>query len=83
MDLFSPANGHRLQALSADTDKLSVTLDDGRTIRLPREWFAQIAVSSAVQRDAWETATVDRLSSLADLPGETGYLPQLHQGLAV
>src|SRR4051812_3078512 len=47
-------NAARAVSVSFDADMLAVTLDDGREIRAPVDWFPRLRAASAEQRRRYE-----------------------------
>ena len=48
--------GERVADVSCSNDKLTVDLEDGRTISVPLAWYPRLLHASNAQRQNWELA---------------------------
>ena len=48
--------GERVADVSCSNDKLTVDLEDGRSISMPLAWYPRLLHASAAQRQNWELA---------------------------
>ena len=48
--------GERVADVTCSNDKLTVDLEDGRTISVPLAWYPRLLHASAAQRQNWELA---------------------------
>ena len=56
MTTSAPNPGERVKAVKLTDDKLSVDLQDGRTIVVPLSWYPRLLRASPSQRANWQIA---------------------------
>ena len=59
MSVFAPVGVDQVRDLEVAQDRLTLTVEDGRRIRLPAAWLCQVMQAGPTGRDAWETALAD------------------------
>mgnify|MGYP000253401456 CR=1 FL=1 len=63
--------GERVADVTCSNDKLTVDLEDGRTISVPLAWYPRLLHASAAQRQNWELAGAG-FGRPARTPGKSG-----------
>ena len=56
MTTSEPNPGKRIKAVSINNEKLSVDLEDGRTITVPLAWYPRLLGATEKQRSNWQIA---------------------------
>lgn len=52
----APEEGGRVREVFVDDRRLTVDLEDGRTISVPVDWFPRLATATPEQRANWRTS---------------------------
>ena len=56
MNTSEPNPGERIKAVTITGEKLSVDLEDGRTITVPLAWYPRLLGATEKQRSNWKIA---------------------------
>ncbi|MCF8479291.1 MAG: hypothetical protein K9H25_02555 [Rhodospirillum sp.] len=61
MGLLSVGPSNTIRAFQGDGETVTLTVEDDRKIRIPKELLRQAANHGPMSRDAWETGLWDRV----------------------